>query len=516
MLKFKVWKIKRANFLKINNNIVDSLKPVKIFKEEILKNIEFTGISQDSRKISKGNIFVCIEGENFDGHKFVAQAVKNGADLVVCQKDLPEEINCPCILVEDTKFAIARLSAFFYNYPSKELDLIGVTGTNGKTTVTHLIETIFEQTGSPCALIGTLGSRFSSEEDYASTDHTTPQATELQQNLRTFADKGVKKVVMEVSSHSLEQHRVADCEFSGAVFTNLTQDHLDYHVTMENYFKAKTKLLNLLKKHSDSNKYAVINADDKYFARLPGIISEEAQNIKILTYGIKNNADIIAENIEFSPTGAKFLCKTPFGEQEANIQLAGMFNIYNVLAALSVGLAEGIDLKSCLSAVESVPCIAGRFETVSRKPLVIVDYAHTPNGLENILQAAKLLVPDNGSLICVFGCGGDRDVTKRPQMGKIAEDFCDKVIITSDNPRTEDQQQIITDILTGIQELNSQKVIVEIDRTIAIEQAILSSNPQDVIVIAGKGHETYQIIGDQKIHFDDREEAQNALKKLNK
>ena len=532
--------------MKIDKKIIDCLNPVEIFAPDTEQMSEFTGVSQDSRKISEGNIFICVEGEKFDGHKFAAQAVENGAALIISQKKLLEEINCPYLVVKDTKVAIAFLSAHFHGCPSKNLDLIGVTGTNGKTTVTHLVETIFEKTGESCALIGTLGNRFSSEDAYEETEHTTPQAPELQQRLRKIADNNIKKVVMEVSSHSLDQHRVSECEFSGSVFTNLTQDHLDYHITMENYFLAKAKLLNLLipkqKWFSDSekpelfegsvisenritnshptcyknpsNKYAVINIDDKYFSRLPALAAEDS--LKILTYGVENEADIRATDIKFSVNGSKFLCKTPVGSKKASLQLVGLFNIYNALAAIGVGIAEGIELKTILSALESVPFIPGRFEVVSKEPLVIIDYAHTPNGLENALEAAKQLVPKDGNLICVFGCGGDRDVTKRPQMGRIAENLCDKIVITSDNPRTEDPQQIITDVLTGIRELDSSKIIVELDRTIAIEQALFNSSKKDVIVVAGKGHEDYQIIGNEKIYFDDKEEIKKTLKKLKK
>ncbi len=500
--------------MNIEKKITDCFEPIEVSNREILNISNFTGIAQDSRKVLKGNIFVCIQGERTDGHDHIKQAVENGAKLIISQKKLPDDINCPYIVVKDTKFAMACLSAMFYKNPSKDTDLIGVTGTNGKTTVTHLVETIFEKAGIKCALIGTLGSRLSSEEDYTCSDHTTPQAPELQQKLRDIADKGIKKVVMEVSSHSLDQHRVAGCEFSGAAFTNLTQDHLDYHITMENYFKAKAKLLNLLKKEPDRNKYAVINIDDGYLSELPGLIPKDTENIKIFTCGIKNKADITAGNIDISPGKTKFLCKTPVGSKKVKLRLTGLFNIYNALTAIGIGIAEGISLKDCVEAVESVPSIPGRFEAVSRKPLVIVDYAHTPNGLENVLESARMIVPAKGELICVFGCGGDRDVTKRPRMGKIAEKLSDKIIITSDNPRTEDPQQIITDILTGINELNSKKIMVEIDRAIAIEQAIVNSGEKDVIVIAGKGHEDYQIINDEKFHFDDREEAKKALKKI--
>lgn len=498
--------------MKIDNELINKIEPVETSALEGIMSADYMGISQDSRKIQKGDIFVCVEGGRVDGHKFIDDVIKKGAQLVICSRKPAE--NVPYILVKDTLSAMSVLSAAIYNHPSREMGLIGVTGTNGKTTVTHLVEAIFEKAGMSCALIGTLGSRLSSSEEYSDMGHTTPQAPELQQNLRTIADKGIKRVVMEVSSHSLELRRVSECEFAGAVYTNLTQDHLDYHITMDNYFKAKVKLLSLLKKQPEQKRYAVINFDDEHFAQLPSLMPADVENIAVYTYGVKNEADITAKDIAFTVEGAKFLCKTPVGERKVKMNLTGMFNIYNVLAAIGVGIAEGIDLKTCVEAVEAVPSIPGRFEVVSHEPLVIVDYAHTPDGLENVLKAAKELVPANGSLICVFGCGGDRDVTKRPQMGRIAEELCDKVIITSDNPRTEDPQQIITDILTGITSLDSKKTIVEIDRSIAIEQAIVNSSPKDVIVIAGKGHEDYQIIADEKIHFDDREEARNALKKI--
>jgi len=470
---------------------------------ELLNNI--TGITYDSRKVEPGNVFVCIKGEHTDGHNYMQQAIENGAVLIIAQKQLGD-ISCPQVVVDDTKLALAQLSAKFYNYPSKKLGMIGVTGTNGKTTVTHIVEAIFEKAGISCALIGTLGNRLSSAADYVSSDHTTPQANDLQQIMASFVEKGIQRAVMEVSSHALEQNRVAECEFSGAVFTNLTQDHLDYHITMENYFEAKSLLLNLLK----NDAYAVINADDEYFQRL------NPEGVRVFTYGLINNPAIKAENIVYSASGSTFLCRTPLGDKNVSIKLTGQFNVYNVLAAIGVGIAEGIDLNTCIDAVENISGIPGRFEVVSHEPLVIVDYAHTPNGLENVLEAAKELVPIKGRLVCVFGCGGDRDITKRPKMGRIAEKYCDRVIITSDNPRTEDPQQIITDILTGINALDSKKIIVERDRTIAIEQAILNSQPDDVIIIAGKGHEDYQIIGNKKHHFDDREKARDALKKIPK
>ena len=488
--------------------LIEYIKPEEIFNLNACENSEITGITFNSKIVKPGDIFVCIKGEHSDGHDFAQSAVNNGAIAVISEKELPC-MTFPVLKVKDTQLALAQASALIYDFPSEKINLIGITGTNGKTTVTHLIENIFEKAGLKCGLIGTLGNRDSSGEKYISSGHTTPQASELQKSLKDFADKGIKNVVMEVSSHSVEQHRIAECSFNSAVLTNLTQDHLDYHITMENYFKAKSKLFAALKNNSES--YAVINNDDSYAERFIKVIPE---NVRIFTYGIKNKADITAENTVFSANGSKFTCITPFGNKEINLQMAGMFSIYNALASLAAGLAEGIDLNICAEALESTSSVAGRFETVSRKPLVIVDYAHTPDGLENVLKAAKDLVPSGGRLICVFGCGGDRDATKRPQMGRIAEVLCDKVIITSDNPRSEDQQQIITDILSGIKSLNSNKIIVETDRKAAIESAIRISKENDVIMLAGKGHEDYQILNNETIHFDDREEAKKAVEKF--
>lgn len=490
--------------------IIEYIKPQAIINADNLDSVEITGISYNSKNIAQGDIFVCITGEKSDGHDFVLQAQNNGASAIIAQKKL-ENINIPVLVVNDTQSALAQVSALFYNFPSKKLKIIGVTGTNGKTTVTHLMENIFEHAGIKCGLIGTLGNRLASNKEYISTNHTTPQAPELQKTLKNMLDQGIRHVVMEVSSHALEQNRVEECLFDGAVLTNLTQDHLDYHITMDRYFEAKSKLFEALGNEKKNNKYAVINNDDESSKRF---IEAVPQNIRILTYGIRHEADIRAKDIEFSAYGSIFICETPIGTREINLKMTGLFSIYNALAALAIGIGENIDLDICIKALETTKSVAGRFEVVLREPLIVVDYAHTPDGLLNVLSTAKKLVSPEGILICVFGCGGDRDATKRPQMGKIAEDLCDKVIITSDNPRSEDPQQIITDILSGIKSLNSDKIEVETDRKIAIELAIKEANSYDIVILAGKGHETYQILKDETIHFDDREEAQKAFEKF--
>ncbi|OGI21691.1 MAG: UDP-N-acetylmuramoyl-L-alanyl-D-glutamate--2,6-diaminopimelate ligase [Candidatus Melainabacteria bacterium RIFOXYA12_FULL_32_12] len=492
------------------SQVVEHIEPEQIINSNELKNIEIKGISYNSKTTKKDDIFVCLVGEHVDGHAFAINAQEKGASAIVTQKTV-EGINIPVLIVKDTQLVLAQISSVFYGFPSEKLRLIGVTGTNGKTTVTHLVENIFEQAGIECGLIGTLGQRLSSKDEYVSTKHTTPQSPELHEAFRNMLDSGIKHVVMEVSSHALEQHRVGGCLFDAAALTNLTQDHLDYHITMDNYFKAKSKLFIALKDSKENNKYAVINKDDSNAERF---IQATPDKVRIITYGIENQADIIAKNIEYSVYGSKFDCITPIGNKTINLQMTGQFSVYNALAALAIGIGEGIELDTCVRALELTKSVAGRFEVVIREPLIIVDYAHTPDGLANVLNAAKKVVPQNGRLICLFGCGGDRDATKRPKMGGIAENIADVVIITSDNPRSEDPQQIITDILTGIKSLNSDKVQVEIDRRSAIELAIKNAGKDDVIVLAGKGHEDYQILKNETIHFDDREEARKAFKKV--
>lgn len=473
--------------------------------EELInfEDVEITGISYNSNTTKSGNIFACLVGEHSDGHNYFKSAVESGARAFFVEK--PLDTHLPQVIVKSTRRQIADIANKFYDSPSKTLNLIGITGTNGKTTVTHLIQKILEAKNEKCALIGTLGYKLASNEDYREAKHTTPQAPELQSLLSRIKQKKIKNVVMEVSSHALEQNRVGGCIFKGAVLTNLTQDHLDYHITMDNYFEAKAILFRNLKPGS----FAIINADDEYSERFIKVVPK---GVKIITYGVKNPADVTAKNVEFKLSGAHFKCETEkFGSKEFKLQMNGMFSIYNVLAAITVGLALGVDLDSCTKPLESTKGVAGRFEVVAKNPLVIVDYAHTPDGLENVLKAAKEIKRNNSNLICLFGCGGDRDATKRPKMGSIAEKLSDKIVITSDNPRSEDPQQIITDVLAGLKSINTEKVFVEPDRKKAIELLKKISTKEDVIIIAGKGHEDYQILKDRTIHFDDREQARKVF-----
>ncbi len=468
------------------------------------KNVNITGISYNSKTTKKGDIFVCLVGEHTDGHEFAKSAIENGAAALLVEKKV-DGTKIPQVVVSSTRHKIADIADRFYSSPSKGINLIGITGTNGKTTVTHLIQKIFEENGQKCALIGTLGYKLSSNGEYRDAKHTTPQAPELQATLRMIKDvEKIDNVVMEVSSHALDQNRVGGCRFNGAVLTNLTQDHLDYHITMENYFKAKALLFESLKEGN----FAVINADDEYGDRFISVVPE---GVKIYTYGVRQQSDVMAHDINFSLNGAEFTLIANASEYKVNLHMNGMFSVYNVLAAVTTAVAMGIDIEVALKALQNVKGVAGRFEVVVKKPLVIVDYAHTPDGLENVLKSAREITPEDGKLICLFGCGGDRDATKRPKMGAIAQKLADKIVITSDNPRSEDPQVIITDIIAGLKSVDTENVIVEPDRGSAIALLKNIANNNDVVVIAGKGHEDYQILKDKTIHFDYREEARKVF-----
>ena len=340
------------------------------------------------------------------------------------------------------------------------------------------------------------------DEIVTATKNIVQKVLDGELKIEDINEKCIKNVVMEVSSHALAQHRVDFCDFNGAVFTNLTQDHLDFHITMNNYFKAKAILFENLV----AGDFAVINKDDEYSERFINAVSP---TVSLYTYGIKNDADIKAKDVVFNHSGASFTCIVKDREYKVNLKMNGMFSVYNVLAALTTALALGMDIEKSIKTLEEIGGVAGRFEVIVNKPAVIVDYAHTPDGLENVLKAARDITPSDGRLICLFGCGGDRDATKRPKMGAIAEELADVVIVTSDNPRSEEPQQIITDILAGLKSVN--EVIVEPDRELAIKEAHKIARENDVVLIAGKGHEDYQILANETIHFDDREKAREIF-----
>ena len=484
-----------------------AIKEISKYLGNIIENdSKVSGISYNSQEVNPGDIFVCLVGEKTDGHKFAQEAISKGAKLIVAQRKIDTSV--PVIYVDDTQIALAKLAHYFYGEPSKKIKIIGVTGTNGKTTTTHLIQHIFERNNLNTAVIGTLGTRETTESNYYEAKHTTPQSSDLQRQLVHLVDKKVSHLAMEVSSHALSLHRADLCNFKGAVLTNITQDHLDFHLTMEAYANAKKKLFEMVNSSFWEKKYAVINKDDEtyeQFAKIPD------KSVRLFSYGINHKSDFHASEIIFGESGLQFKLSAPIGNFIVKSKLNGLFNIYNLLASIAVSYAEEINLENILSTVESAKEVPGRFQIIHQgeKPLCIVDYAHTPDGLENILRAARQMLKNSGKLICVFGCGGDRDPTKRPKMGRIAEELSDFVVITSDNPRSEDPNQIISDILSGIKNISS--ILVEVDRKNAINAAIQKAKENDIVVVAGKGHEDYQILKDKTIHFDDREEVTKLL-----
>ncbi len=471
---------------------------------------EVKGLSTNSLACQPGDLFIGMPGTRVDGGEFWSGAIAAGAiaaivSPVAARKALsnPAGASNACIIpAENMSQVCAQIAATFYHHPAQTLKLVGVTGTNGKTTTTHLIEFFLSRAQKSPALLGTLYTRWQGYQHTAA--HTTPFAVELQKQLADAIDAGCDYGVMEVSSHALAQGRVQGCTFEVGVFTNLTQDHLDYHADMEEYFAAKALLFN-----SDYLKgLAVINLDDAYGKRLISARPEA----KTWSYSTQDScADLWTSDLSYGAASVSGVLHTPQGDTQFMSPLVGQFNLENLLAAVGAVLHLGLDLEAIAAALPQFGGVPGRMEQVQLSPdqdiSVIVDYAHTPDSLENMLKAARPFIP--GQMICVFGCGGDRDRTKRPQMGQIAADLADVVYVTSDNPRTEDPQRILEDVVAGIPE--AVKPVVMGDRAAAIRAAILNAKPGDGVLIAGKGHEDYQILGTEKIHFDDREQAKAAL-----
>ncbi|MED1202168.1 UDP-N-acetylmuramoyl-L-alanyl-D-glutamate--2,6-diaminopimelate ligase [Heyndrickxia acidicola] len=465
-------------------------------------NPEIEGIYQDNRKVTKGSLFICIKGLTVDGHKFASEAVKKGAAAIISEKEL--DVDVPVIVVRDTKRAMAVLADAYYQHPTKKLRMVGITGTNGKTTTSHLIDQIFQDAGEKTGLIGTMYIKI--DEEKIETKNTTPDSLTLQQTFGKMVNNGVASAVMEVSSHALDQGRVYGIDFDIAVFTNLTQDHLDYHHTMEEYLYAKSLLFSQLGNTYEAAKprFAVINNDDPASLKLQKVTAAH-----VLTYGIDHESDFQAKDIKMSADGTVFTLISPEGEFPVILQLIGKFSVYNVLAAITAGYAARIPLESIIQSLESIPGVPGRFELVKggQSYPVIVDYAHTPDSLQNVLQTVRQIASKR--IIVVVGCGGDRDRTKRPIMAQIAVKLATDAIFTSDNPRTEDPMEILREMETGVK---GEEYTVIPDRKEAIKHAVQMASDGDVIIIAGKGHETYQIIG-QTIHdFDDRLVALQAIK----
>lgn len=473
-------------------------------------DVRLAGITYDSRLVRPGFLFVAVKGLKADGHDYVPQAVDKGAAAVVAERAVTLPPGLAWALVPDSRRALALLSARFFGAPSTRLQLIGVTGTNGKTTTTSLIAAILEASGRKVGLLGTIQNKIGAR--VAPVSHTTPESTDLQALLSEMVEEGVDACVMEVSSHALALHRVDGCEFDLAVFTNLTRDHLDFHPDMDAYLAAKLQLFRSLQTPGQKMgvKYAIINADDPAAKQVMA-----AARGTVCTYGVKRRADIYATEIEISDRGASFTVNGIWGAYPLNLKLTGLFNVYNVLAAFAAAAALGVPPDAIKDALEQVRGVPGRFEPVEAGQdfTVIVDYAHTPDGLENILVTARQFT--RGRLITVYGCGGDRDREKRPMMGAIAAKYSDLQFITSDNPRTEDPARIIEDIMAGVRPLVSGDCChVEQDRRRAINLAVRAARRGDVVVIAGKGHEDYQIIGAEKLPFDDRREVLLAIEAL--
>ncbi|MBU3176375.1 UDP-N-acetylmuramoyl-L-alanyl-D-glutamate--2,6-diaminopimelate ligase [Clostridium estertheticum] len=459
-------------------------------------DIDIKKIQYDSRKVKKGDVFFAIEGYNLDGHKYIQSAINNGAVAVVCQKDIEDGLDIVVIKVEDARRTLAISAANYYENPSRSMKMIGITGTNGKTTSAFMIKAILEQSGYKVGLIGTIANFIGKKKIH--TERTTPESLELHELFKEMVDSNVDYCVMEVSSHSLSLDRVYGIEFCESIFTNLTQDHLDFHKTFENYFNAKLKLFKL-------SKTSVINIDDEYGAKAYNLI----KNSK-LSFALNHTADIMASNIKMHSRGSKFTLKYKESSFDIELNIPGNYNVYNALGCIAVCLNQGIEIPVIKKALQKVQ-VPGRCELVENNHNlgfeIILDYAHTPDGLENILETAREFT--KGKLISVYGCGGDRDKTKRPIMGRIGTNLSDFSFITSDNPRTEDPLEIIKDVVRGIEKNNFE--IIE-NRREAIKRAIESATTGDIIVIAGKGHEDYQILKDKTIHFDEREVISEILK----
>lgn len=473
------------------------------------QQITIAGLTDDSRAVEPGSLFVAVPGERVDGHDFVDRVLASGAAALVVGRAV-QAGSTPTIRVQDSRAALGVIGSRFYGDPSVALRMIGVTGTNGKTTTTYVVKTMLEAAKRQVGLIGTVAYLVGKESIPAS--HTTPGALELQKLFARMVEKRLDTVVMEVSSHALALDRTAGSEFDVAVFTNLTQDHLDFHLDMERYFQAKRKLFVDLGQSGTRKprKRAIINIDDPWSGRL-----REACTVPVWTYGLGAQADLRAEDVRLSAAGTEFTLRSPAGTCTIQSRLVGEHNVYNLLAAIGVVLHEGLTLDHVRMAVGAVSHVPGRFERVEAGQdfTVVVDYAHTEDALVRLLTAAQAL--RTGRIITVFGCGGDRDRTKRPKMGRAAVQYSDVVILTSDNPRTEDPAAILRDVEVGVKEALANRGHVRYqmlaDRRAAIEAAIREAKAGDMVLIAGKGHEDYQIVGMTKHHFDDREVAREMI-----
>lgn len=477
-------------------NLSELLKEVEV--KQIIGNtqLKITGIAYNSREVRPGNLFVCISGFQTDGHKYAPDAVESGAIAIIAERDM-SELGVTCVVVENSRVAHSLVSAAFYDHPDRKLCLIGITGTNGKTTTTYLVKSVLEAMGKKVGIIGTNQNMIGNE--IIPSKHTTPDSLELMQLLSKMVEKGAEYAVMEVSSHSLYLDRVTACSFDVGAFTNITQDHLDFHKTMEEYLEAKGILFTIAET-------GAVNVDDWGAERL---ISGSTCK-KMITYGMEKDCDMKASDIELTENGVFFNLLYKGEIHKVELGIPGKFSVYNAMTALACLTAVGISMEDSIKYLKVARGVKGRVELVEtgRDYSVIIDYAHTPDGLVNVIQTIKGFA--KGRIITVFGCGGDRDKTKRPKMGKIVSSMADVAIVTSDNPRSEDPNAIIEDILVGVKEGGGEYVVIP-NRFEAIEYALDHAQKDDIILLAGKGHETYQILADRTISFDEREIVNKLL-----
>lgn len=477
--------------------LTDLIKDINILDIRGEIGIDIRGIAYDSRKAKKDFAFVCIDGMTTDGHDYVGEALDHGATAVITQKDMDGVEGCPVIRTDDTRLALACISDRFYGHPSGCFKLIGITGTKGKTTTTFMLKSILEASGKRVGIIGTLGTRIG--ERILHSERTTPESLDLQELFSQMVEEGVEYVAMEVSSQGLALHRVSCCEFDTGVFTNLSRDHIGgkEHASMEEYLLAKSRLFKMCKS-------GLINLDNEYAER----ILKEA-TCTVFTFGIESNSGIRASNIVKLPKSVEFDMDSPWYGLRLRVNIPGRFSVYNALAAASVSGMLGLPAEAVMAGLDRVQ-VPGRAESVDtgRDFSVIIDYAHTPDSLENILSTVKDYAA--GRVICIFGCGGDRDRSKRPMMGAISGRLADYTVITSDNPRTEDPESIMRQIEEGIKTTEGEYICI-CDRREAIRHALSAARAGDVLVLAGKGHETTQTFKDRTIHFDEREVVRELL-----
>ncbi len=496
--------------------IAELIMALDVVSQEGNLNAEVSEITDDSRQVTSGTFFVAVKGAQVDGHDFIGQACEQGAAGILVEAPFrrtslpPFTQSAPALVeVKNTRTALGQVASHFWKEPSRSLTMIGVTGTNGKTTVTHLAKGFLEVSGRKVGLLGTIGYFVGSEHFAAS--HTTPGSVALQSFLHKMVNAGADSAIIEVSSHALALDRVAGCEFDIVVFTNLTQDHLDFHQDMDDYFQAKLRLFReyVAPKSKTSPKRAIVNIDDEWGKR----ILQQCE-VPTWSYSTRGPADLCATDLSLSIDGTTFTAVTPIGPMTIHSPLVGEHNVSNLLAAMGIGVECGLSPEIIQRGINAFRAVPGRFELIHEGQdfAVVVDYAHTEDALARLLAAAHLL--KKGRIITVFGCGGDRDRGKRPKMGQVAVQNSDLVFVTSDNPRTEDSSAIIHDIEQGILALSeSERTAYRLipDRREAIHAAIQEADSQDMVLIAGKGHEDYQIIGTERLHFDDREVARDAL-----